>query len=212
MEGYIEIGKYQQLQAQAAALKAVADLKIADLTFQLEQLKRMVFGATSERFVPIDIPEQLNLFGEIPSTPIEVVKQTVGEHERTKTKKKPARLVLSEHLPREEYVIEPDIDTSNMVKIGEERTETLVYTPAKLYIKVIIRPQYAEKPTTAEESTPPEEWEETTPPEGWEETSPIHIAELPKRFINKCIADESLLAAIITDKFVDHLPLVSRCP
>ena len=30
---------------------------------------------------------------------------------------------------------------------------------------------------------------------------------MPSRFIEKCVADESLLAAISVDKFVDHLPL-----
>jgi transposase len=80
-------------------------------------------------------------------------------------------------------------DTSGMVRIGEERTETLKYTPAQLSVKVIVRPKYAKKP------------------EDGEGGSPIAIAELPPRFIDKCIADESLLGAIITDKYVDHIPL-----
>jgi len=36
---------------------------------------------------------------------------------------------------------------------------------------------------------------------------PVYIADLPSRFIDKCIAHESLLTAILVDKYVDHLPL-----
>ncbi|MCB9296234.1 MAG: transposase [Lewinellaceae bacterium] len=35
----------------------------------------------------------------------------------------------------------------------------------------------------------------------------VVIAEQPSRFIDKCIADESLLRVIIADKYLDHLPL-----
>ncbi len=44
-------------QQENEALKA----QVAQLTYQLEQLKRMVYGAKSERFVPTD-PSQATLF------------------------------------------------------------------------------------------------------------------------------------------------------
>ena len=51
----------EEEQALRAELRK-RDEQIALLTFQLEQLKRMIFGAKSERFVPTD-PAQATLFG-----------------------------------------------------------------------------------------------------------------------------------------------------
>jgi len=80
-------------------------------------------------------------------------------------------------------VIEPEEDTSAMTKIGEERTETLEYTPASLIKKITIRPKYANA-----------------------EGQGILVADLPERPIDKGIAEASLLAHILCSKFIDHLP------
>lgn len=184
MEGFIEIEKYRKLETELAQLK-----------FQLEQLKRMVFGAKSERFISDQSPEQLNLFEEqLVEATSEKVKVEAHEKRVGKQVKKPKRLPLPQHLERKEEVIEPKVDLAEMVKIGEERTETLVYTPAELHVKVIVRPKYAPKTTPQQLNTS-------------EGACKIHIAPMPSRFIEKCVADETLLAAISVDKFVDHLPL-----
>ena len=101
-------------------------------------------------------------------------------------------MVLPEHLEREEQVIEPDVDTTDMIKIGEQRTETLAYSPAKLTVKVIVRPKYA-PPTTDQDPTEP---------------TIVQIARMPKRFIDKCIADElsvSLQTRPVISLKVGHL-------
>ena len=54
------------------------------------------------------------------------------------------------------------------------------------YIKQIVRPKYALKEKSEEG---------------------IFIAELPESLLNRCQADESLLADILVKKFGDHLPL-----
>ncbi len=153
----------------------------------------MIYGAKSERYISNISPDQLSLFGQIEQPPEQPATTHVPAHNRKKGKRKekPARLVLPEHLEREEQVIEPDIDTTDMVKIGEQRTETLAYRPAKLTVKVIVRPKYA-PPTTDQDPTEP---------------TVVRISPMPKRFIDKCIADESLLSNIIIEKYVDHLPL-----
>ncbi|MCB9302618.1 MAG: transposase [Lewinellaceae bacterium] len=196
MKGYIEIEKYRALQAESeATIKALSE-QLESFKFQLEQLKRMVFGAKSERYIPDKPDEQLSLFEAAAKASAGKAKVSVPPHERTKgkPKKKPARLVLGGHLRREEQTIEPQgVDLSRMVRIGEERTEMLCYTPAELFVKVIVRPKYA--PLSA------------APGEPEKEGPSVVIAELPSRFIDKCIADESLLRVIITDKYLDHLPL-----
>ena len=187
MKGYIEIEKYKELEA-----------KYQMLSFQLEQLKRLVYGAKSERFIGEQNPEQLQLFSPPPTEePAPTIKVAAHEKKRSQAKKKPARLLLPEHLERREVIIEPDQDTEGMVKISEKRTNILMYTPAELYVKVIVRPYYKakSKPTTYENTTTKEE------------STKIYIAPMPSRFIEKCVADETLLATIIADKYVDHLPL-----
>jgi len=180
MKGYIEIEKYEELQGKFDLLK-----------FQMEQLQRMLFGTKSERYIPDASPEQLTLFGQ-PAKEQEPEKTEVDAHERNKgkAKKKPVRLALPAHLERKETVLLPDVDLEKFVQIGEQRTETLVYIPIELYVKVVVRPKFAPKAPNKEATT-----------------SQIHQAPVPSRFIDRCQADELLLAAICVDKFVDHLPL-----
>jgi transposase len=183
MKGYISIQEHQELQAKYNAL-----------AFRLEQLERMIFGAKSERFygeAPAD--EQLNLFGaDNVEEQAEIPTQKVVQHERkvTNPKKKPARQALPEHLPRKENIIPPEGLTDEMVKIGEERSEQLVYVQAKLHVEVTVRPKYVLPPVIGEYGK-----------------SPVLIAQMPERFIPKCIAHNTLLASILVDKYVDHLPL-----
>src|SRR5690625_1081858 len=42
---------------------------------------------------------------------------------------------LPDHLPAEEIIIEPEVDTTDMIRIGEEVTKELEYTPVRFYIK-----------------------------------------------------------------------------
>ncbi len=71
-----------------------------------------------------------------------------------------------------------------MVCIGKEITEELECGPAKFYIKRYIRFKYAPKNGDG-----------------------VLIGELPERVIDKGIPGSGLLAMILTDKYMDHLPL-----
>jgi transposase len=173
------IAENQQLREQNERLK-----------FELEQLKRLIFGQKSERFLPIpDAVEQLSLF-----TQPEVAQQAAApatetityEREKTSAKDHPGRNPIPAHFPVVEITIEPEEDTTGLVKIGEERTETVEYTPASLTKKITIRPKYA-RPC----------------PGG---STKVLVAALPVRPLEKCIAESSLLAHVIINKFIDHLP------
>jgi len=212
MKKSIEIEKYNAVVSEFAAYKIEATQRLELLQFQLSELQRLVFGAKSERYVP-DIPaEQLSLFEQERQAIIEQHSQ-VNAHERKKTveKKKPARLKLPTHLRVEEEVLEPDMDTSNMVRIGERETRTLAYTPADLFVKLLTRPIYAQRPNSPNEATDPTVDINTNDVQYKDpansDKSPIYVAPMPSRFIDKCMADVSLLVAIIVDKYVDHLPL-----
>lgn len=86
-------------------------------------------------------------------------------------------------------MLEPAEDTSGMKKIGEEITERLDYKPGKLIVHRLIRPKYASESTDGTANTK------------------VIIASLPAFAIEKGIAAPGLLAQIIVDKHVDHLPI-----
>jgi transposase len=111
------------------------------------------------------------------------VKETIT-YTREKNKNHKGRNRIPEDLPVHEFIIEPSEDTTDLVKIGEERTEILEMAPAKFFKLVIIRPKYA-----------------LLGGEG------ILCADLPSRPINKCLAGNVLLSSILINKYVDHLPL-----
>lgn len=84
-------------------------------------------------------------------------------------------------------ILLPDFDTTGLKKIGEEITEILDLIPAELYVKQYIRPKFV-KPLSETNDT-------------------VITASLPGRMMEKCMAGEGLLAQIIVDKYMDHLPL-----
>ena len=163
--------------------------KIDCLQHRVSELERLIFGVKSERFVAATGSEQGHLdFGsntedkqEEPST--ETITYT---REKNKDKKKPSRQALPAHLPRIEHRIEPEEDITGLVKIGEEVTEELEYSPGKLFVNRYVRPKYV-KPT--------------------EQGKRIIIAQVADRVLPKCMAGPSLLTALVIAKFIDHLPL-----
>lgn len=160
------------------------DEKIDYLESQLAMYKRMQFGQKRERFE--GDPNQTMLPFE--AEPAEVVQQQEEIKEKIEyVRKRPnhkGRAKLPAHLPVEEVEIHPEGDLSEMVCIGKEITEELECQPAKFYIKRYIRYKYAAKDKSA-----------------------VAIADLPERVIDKGIPGASLLAMILTAKYIDHLPL-----
>jgi len=105
------------------------------------------------------------------------------------------RLPMPEHIERTDII--QDIPESQkqcdgchdkLIKIGEEVTERLDYTPAVLKVNRYIRPKYACSDSTCEGSG-------------------VKIATAPHVLIEKSTADAGLLAQVLVSKFYDHLPL-----
>jgi len=166
----------------------------AALRHELDQLKKMIFGSKHERFVPASPESQLTL-GLAVEAIANVTTETVAVT-TTKTISKattapiahPGRSPLPAHLRREETILEPAAIAEGSKKIGEEITEELEYEPGELYVKKYIRPKYAVAATE-------------------EGSVQVVIAPMPVRPVEKAIAGSGLLAQIIIDKYVDHLPL-----
>lgn len=204
MESTVHIGVYDALKADNVLIhqRATAADKRADtaekearmyrekmLVFEheLAQLKRMIFGVRSERFEGVLDSSQIPLFEGAPS--VEVAPVISEPITYTRKKKKPVRQALPSHLPREVIVIEPDVDTTGLKKIGVEVTETLDYRAARLVVIRRERPKYVAVDDRGREARG------------------VIIAELPPRPIEKGMAEPSLLAHVVIEKYADHLPL-----
>lgn len=162
------------------------DAQIALLKHELSELKRLIYGSKSERFVPAD-PRQGILFDfpqqQVAEQPVEQITYTRNKNQQ---KKQALRLELPAHLPRVEEVIEPENLPEDAKKIGEAVTEILDYQPANVHVRRIVRPKYIIASN--------------------DEQTQIVIANLPTMPIPKGNAGPGILAHILISKFVDHLP------
>lgn len=182
--------QYEILLAENAYLKgSLKELteKTQWIQGELDKFRKMLFAASSERFISSIDPNQISLGLEAaenkaPQPPAETPTNTPRKG-GSKTKPGHARLELPESLPREVTVIEPREDVTGWKKIGEEVSEYLARHRGSTYVKRIVRPKYAA-------------------PDG----EGVVIGTLPLMPIHKGNADASIIAYIITGKFVDHLP------
>ena len=164
-------------------------LEVASLKHELDNLKRLIFGSKNERFIPANSsPSQLSLdmqTGAVAACSVIKTQKIEYVREYTQiTKEHPGRTKLPEHLERREIIIEPAQATEGCKKIGEEITEELEYEPGKLFVNRYVRPKYV-----------------------MADNKGIVIAAMIDRPLPKAIVGPGLLAQIIIDKYVDHLPL-----
>ena len=161
------------------------------LTYELRDMKRLLFGRKSERFLPQSPTAQLDLLQLMSETaqPAAIAQEVKVVKKQTAEVKPTGRHALPAHLPKVDIVLEPLEDTSGLEKIGEEITEQLDYAPGKLLVRRFIRPKYARMVADGT---------------GYTE---VLIAPLPDFPIDKGIPAPGLLAQILVDKHVDHLPI-----
>lgn len=195
-----------ELKSKNVELKQ-KDAELARKSQRILELERMVFGRRSEKRLPESpngwagsffdkdwAKEGKQLSGEIPTIIKEVEKQAKQRREasrntRSTRKGKPYASYVPNDIERVVTEIYPDgYDEKRMVIIGHDKTEHLCLRPSSFYVKVedrIVCRLKDAKPTDAK----------------------IDILEAPlqKQAVD-CFADASLLAEIITGKFVYHLP------
>lgn len=188
---------YKSLYEASERERIQLEVKVMELSHQLQQLKKMIFGSKSERFIPskdaVSLPSLFDIPEEGASCSVIDTKQIT--YTKTKLAKSPSshhgRMKISEKLRRVDTVLEPDGDMTGCRKIGEEITEVLEYIPGELFVDRTIRPKYI-CPVLDEQA---------------DRDTKIIVAELPERPIEKCMAGPGLLAQVIIDKYVDHLPV-----
>lgn len=181
---------FENSQSEILVLKQNSQSEIAFLKYQLEQLRRVVFGTKSERFVSSGSPDQLSLAMDMEAAEEPSLEEviTIEAHDRKKSKKKknhPLRQSFPPSLPREVILIYPEGYDENTVEkpIGEEVTEVLEEIPGKFFVKQYRRLKFANK-----------------------QTGGVVIGNLPTRPIEKGLFGENLLAQLLIDKYCDHIP------
>jgi transposase len=174
----------QHLKALSSKTQQVEHLKLV-----VEKLRRMIFGAKSERAV-IQV-EQFEL--ELEETETE---QAVAEEEievpatetKPDSKSRPSRKPLPAHLPREVVTHHPDQDCcpdcgGELRNFGEDVAEILEYIPANFKVIRHVRPKFACK------------------------CEHVVEAPAPSRTIERGLAGPGLLAHVLVAKYADHCPL-----
>jgi transposase len=185
----------QQLVQRVKQLESEKQTLVSEkqyLEFRIDQLNRLIFGAKRERFITNEQLEgQMELPFEVEKKQAEPQKEEQISYTRKKKQrhKHPGRIALPDHLPVEEIILQPDEDTTGLKCIGKEITDKLEIIQAKMFIKRYIRFKYI-KPQD----------DQNIDYQGV-------IADLPAFPIEKGIAGASLLAQIMVDKYVDHLPI-----
>ena len=183
----------QQIEELNGALQR-KDFLLEEKDFIIAKLQKMLFGPTSEKQKKgEETPSnQIDLFtAELSAEEIPTVKEVIS-YTRTKADKKNRtvnREPLPVDLPRVTITIEPEEDTTGMIKIGQEITEVLDIIPPVFRVLQIIRPKYAHPQAATQDID-----------------KPIVVAPMPSRVIDKGIPSARLLAYIIIGKFIQHLP------
>ncbi|MCE5316730.1 MAG: transposase, partial [Parachlamydia sp.] len=179
----------ESLQSENKVLRG----EIGYLKEQIEWFRRQYFGMRSEKVVA-DLNDAQLTFDNFDLSKEPEEKKDIPAHQRKAPKRKELdKVTLSPDLPVERQVLDiPEEEKicqetgKSLIKIGEEVTHKLAYKPGSYFIKQIVRPKYAVQQNS---------------------DAGIQVAPLPESLLTRCQADESLLADILTKKFVDHLPL-----
>ena len=199
--------KIQQLERENMLLKEQLILNKEQLQRKNERilyLERQLFGRRSEKKLPQYNQAQLTLFDteqgmqhleiETPelTSLVEDIKQKAEKRRNTKkelsiTEKRSYKIPAD--IERRETILNPqNVDTSGMIKIGEDVTERLMLDQAKFWAERTVRPVYKMKQEKDAVSTT------------------IVQAPLKPTILPGSMVGESVISQIIIDKFLYHIP------
>ena len=183
----------REAEAKAAQLEAEKAALAQALQRERDRLRKVIkefVKRRSERYkAPVINEEQLSLFADqfvavAKASGKEADAAPAGKKTTQARRQHPGRRPVPQDIPRINFYLEPEEDTTGYVRIGEEVTEELEYIPGRFFVRRFIRPKYAR---------PNEEG--------------IAIAPAPVRVIDKGIPGPMLLSTILVNKYADHLPL-----
>lgn len=167
--------------------------RLAEIQQQLDWFTRQIFGAKSERHVAPGGGLQLTL-GQVPaSAPAATV--AVPAHQRrsaSTAETDDGDMRFDDTVPVERIVLEPDLPAGQRdqyEQIGQKTTRKLAQRPGSYVVLEYVRPVYKRKESIEAIA------------------SQIMCAPPPPAVLERSFADVSLLAGLLIDKFLYHLPL-----
>ena len=183
---------------QLVALLQQKDQQFQSLQQQLDWFKRQLFGQKSEKRNVEDNPYQTTiaeLLKDVPAVPESTEEKQTVSYERGKAKKNAldgaqndSGLRFDDSVPVEEVHIEaPELtgaNSDNYIVIDHKTTFRLAQKPSAFVVLKYVQPVFKEKSTQT-----------------------ITTATAPTSVLDKSIADVSLLAGLLVDKCLYHLPL-----
>ena len=206
-------GEVESLRAERAEMKSANEKLLAekeemqqvinDLRSMMAWFRKKLFYKMSEKNLPLD-PNVLEptLFDQALSeeeqarldAEVKAMEERNAKAIEVKAHKRDVRRpVLSGDLPVEETHIYPEgvQDNPEYVEIGVENTDTVAIQPARMYVKRIVRHKFVLRSELQIEDP---------------DRQAFLIAPLPETIRPKGMADASLLADILINKYVYHLP------
>lgn len=188
-----------KMQAEKEEMQEAID----SLRAQMAWFRKKFFGSMSEKNLPMDpnvleptlfdqsLPEeeQARLDAEVKKMEEENARVIEVKAHRREVRKP----VLSNDLPVEEVHVYPEgvRDNPDYIEIGVEVTETLGIRPAEMFKKRTVRHKFVLKSRLQTENP---------------DQKAFLIAPLPETIIPRGMASESLLADILINKYLYHLP------
>ena len=161
---------------------------IQNLQLQILQLKKLIYGSRHEKFQGSSDDKAPTLFDVPALAEVITTATTTVTYEKKQTRLQPnhkGRNSFPDSLRREVQIFYPEgIDFSAAEKIGEDVSETLAFQPCELFVKKAVRPKFMDAGTKR-----------------------IYQAQAPERCFEKSNVDPSLVAQVIVEKYMDHLPL-----
>lgn len=184
------------LAAENAALKTQLEGlgdQLESLKRQIEWFKRQLFGAKSEKRLDVTLSAQADLLAAlavpveaIPPAPVETITYARRKKQRDADTVTDSGLRFDASVPVE-TIARPDpadIPEDQRVVIGEKVTHRLAQRPGSYVVLRYVRRVIKHR-----------------------DQQTIHCAPAPAAVLESSVADVSLLAGLLTDKFVYHLPL-----
>ena len=183
----------QHLLDEIAKRDAIIERQAAEIVVlrqTIDALTRRIFGVSSEKLDPAQL--EFLLDAEEAKKPAAVESAAPGPAAEIKDHKKRQQKIraprIPDHLPvqREELLpAEVQLEPAAFRRIGEEVREQLGFKPAEFFRVQLVRPKYIRIDNPV--------------------AKPV-IAPLPPSLQERCIATPGLIAVVIDNRFVCHLP------
>lgn len=189
----------EAMAAENAALRSRlsdAEQQVESLTHQLEWLKRQLFGRTSEKrlqFDPAIQPDLLASLGRTPTDTAPVPREQITYERRKKQRRDDSvadtGLRFDDSVPVETIVLPPTealkgVPDDQQVTISEKVSYRLAQRPGSYVVLKYVRPVIQRQ-----------------------DTGELLTAPAPANVLDNTVADVSVLAGLLVDKFMYHLPL-----